>query len=270
MRKVYVSLFAIVCLSSLVTLAADPIGAPRAGVGQGKFGLSLEHSYAKLTLMRELFGESDRYDIDQMQTSYLTGSYGLANWLELFLRVGIVDVNSSDESLDRVGPGPRRLITNEYDYDTDFIYGGGARVTFGSTGNVTFGAVASYSWTEMDGQFSRSYSYYSSKVDANDADMEMKMQQAQLAIGATWNPAEHIAVYGGGLVHYVRIEEDRTWQRGGPHHSDHVVIKNDDGGSMLGGYAGVEIGLTENLTLSLEGSYTGDSKGGSASLGWEF
>jgi hypothetical protein len=253
MKRILFSLFAIASLSSLVGFAADPIGAPKAGVNQGKFGLALEHSYTKMSLMREQFGESDRYDR-----------------LELFLRVGVVDLNSSDASMDRIGPGPRRSITNEYDYDTDFIYGGGARITFGCVGNVMFGAVASYSWAEMDGDFSRSYYSGSTKMAANDAEMEMKMQQIQLAIGATWNATESIAVYGGGLMHHVRIEEDRAWQRGGPHATDHVIVKNDDGGSMLGGYLGAKIGITENLSLSVEGSYTGDSKGGSVSLGWNF
>ncbi len=256
MKRVLVLLFAIVSLSSLVTLAADPLGAPKAGLGQGKFGVGVEYSYTEMSLMREYNGIWGRYDIDEMHTTYLTGSYGVTDWLEVFLRLGMVNLESSDES-----PYFGGSLSFNNDYDTDFIYGGGIRATLGCAGPVTFGAVATYSYADLNGDFDSTWSFFYGDVD-------MEMQQIQVALGATWNVSERMAIYGGALMHHVRIDQDRVNHGGSP--SSDLLIKNDDGGSMFGGYVGLEVGIIDNLVLSVEGSYTGDSKGGSASLGWKF
>jgi opacity protein-like surface antigen len=96
----------------------------------------------------------------------------------------------------------------------------------------------------------------------------MEMQQIQAAVGATWDVSERVAFYAGALMHHVRIDQDRA--RIGGYPNTDLMIKNDDGGSMFGGYIGTQIGLTDNLYFTIEGSYTGDSKGGSAILGWNF
>jgi opacity protein-like surface antigen len=227
-----------------------------------------------MKLMREFRGVSGEYQIDQLHTSYLTGSYGVTPWLEVFARVGVVDLEASDSSQEWV-PGPfgpwlvNVNLTNNYDFDKDMIYGAGAKVTLGCVGNVTFGAAASYSWTNIDGDSNRTYyGWFGVQREAYPAKMDAKMQQIQLALGATWNVTENVAIYGGALMHHVRIQDQREFVAS--FKDDDVIIKNDDGGSMFGGYAGVTIGLVDNLSLTVEGSYTGDSQGGSAMLGWAF
>jgi opacity protein-like surface antigen len=205
-----------------------------------------------MDLMREYMGVWNAYEIDEMHTAYATLAYGVTDWMEVFVRLGAVQLESSDT---------HSFLSFDNDYDTDFIYGGGVRVTLGCVGDVTFGAVGTYSYAELDGDFDSNMSWLSGGVD-------MDIQQIQAALGATWNVTEQVAIYGGAMMHHVRIDQDRWDDSGSP--STSLTIKNDDGGSMFGGYAGAKVGLTENLYLVLEGTYTGDTDGGSAMLGWNF
>jgi hypothetical protein len=80
------------------------------------------------------------------------------------------------------------------------------------------------------------------------------------------------------ILHHVRLNQEIEYEdsespgKQGRDDPENVynVFKNDHSGSMLGGYLGLAWGINENLTLSLEGSLTEDSHGGSAMLGWAF
>lgn len=262
MKRLF-ALCAIASLASLTTFAAEPIGAPKAGLEPCNFGLALEYSYTNLNLNREFVGVPGGIDIDNLHITYLTGSYGVTEWLEVFLRVGVIDASNVDDT------GIYFFNTrSDYDFDQDFIYGGGARFTLGTVGDVTFGGVASYSWASMDGTFARTW--VPSGISVTPGTMAMRMQQAQLALGANWDMTERIALYGGALMHWVRADFNREVTVGLSTAKNNFIAENDHFGSMFGGYAGAKIGLTDNLYLALEGTFTGDTKGGNAMLGWNF
>lgn len=262
MKRLF-ALCAIASLASLMTYAAEPIGTPKASLEPCNFGLALEYSYTNLNLNREFRGVPGGIDIDNLHITYLTGSYGVTEWLEVFLRVGMIDASNVDDT-------GRHLLTarSDYSFDQDFIYGGGARFTLGTVGDVTFGGVASYSWASMNGTFSRTWIF--NGVPLTPGTMAMRMQQAQVALGATWNMTERVALYGGALMHWVRADLNREVVVGGTPYNNNFIAENDHFGSMFGGYAGAKIGLTDTMYLAVEGTFTGDTKGANAMLGWDF
>jgi len=267
MKRLF-ALCALASLTGLMTIAAEPVGAPKAGLEPGNFGLALEYSYTNLNLNREFRGVPGGFEIDNLHIAYLSGSYGVTEWLEVFLRVGLVEARSAGDTGRHILPA-----YSDYDFDRDFIYGGGARFTLGTVGDVTFGGVASYSWTSMDGTFTRNLVLPGSAWDGmplSSGTMTMRMQQAQLALGATWEMTERVAIYGGGLMHWVRADLNREVTVGALTVNNNFIAKNDHFGSMFGGYLGTVIGLTDNMYLALEGTFTDDTKGGNAMLGWNF
>ncbi len=269
---------AVALLSSLV-LRAEPLGAPKASLAPGQFSMAVEYSYTDMDLQADDGDYVIPIEIDGMHTLYLTGSVGVTEWLDVFLRVGGVSldgetsmwVEGSEEQWD-------------YDYDDDFIYGGGLRLTLGTIGPVTFGAVASYSYASLDGDFcaSRSYSYVHQEPERQIPEAETawgslkaRLHQVTVGIGATWQIADSVALYGGGLLHHVRLKQRATFEgysggEGRGEGSFDPVFKNDDGSTMVGGFAGIAWGITEGLSLSVEGNLTEDTCGGSAMLAMAF
>jgi hypothetical protein len=171
----------------------------------------------------------------------------------------------------------------DYDYDEDAIVGGGLRLTLGQVGNVTFGAVASYSYASLDGDFDVTR-YYLGQVRAPDqyydsesawGSVKARLHQLTVGLGATWQMTENVALYGGGLIHHVRLDQSMTFE-GYEEEPDRDeggyegLFQNDDSSTMLGGYAGVAWGFCEGMTLSVEGSLTEDTFGGSVLLGMSF
>ena len=71
-------------------------------------------------------------------------------------------------------------------------------------------------------------------------------------------------------MHWVRVDMNREVVVGGTTSNNNFIAENDHFGSMFGGYAGAKFGLTDDMYLAVEGTFTGDTKGGSAMLGWNF
>jgi hypothetical protein len=256
----------------MLATAADPLGPPKASLAPGQFSLGLEYSYADLNLERiRADGKRLPINIDDMNTAYLSLSMGAAEWLEFFVRVGAITMDG-DRQVEM------RNYTKDwsYDYDEGAIYDAGLRLTLGTFRNVTFGAVASYSYADFDGgyrmDFIRNSSGSISYWDWGSLDAEL--QQVTVALGATWPILENVSLYGGALLHHVRLTQRIQIEGNSDDEWDPMtqtsVYKNDDGGTMLGGYAGLEWQINERLNLAVEGSITENSCGGSAMLGVNF
>jgi hypothetical protein len=280
MKRYFVLFGILASMTPVLVSAADPLGPPKASLAPGQLGLGVEYSYAQLQLEKvRRNGQTLPLDIDDMHTAYLTLSVGVTEWLDLFLRVGGIDMEGSRSRDYRKGKG-RYRDDYDYDYGTDVIYGGGARVTFGSIGNVTFGAVGSFSYAEFDGDYLKLMTRLNGPGSPDSqgvrGSLDAELQQISVGVGATWQLREYLSIYGGGLLHHVRlhqgIREDYVPgdTRASSSNERSTVFKNDDGGSMLGGYAGVQWSISEALSLTVEGSLTEDSLGGSTMLSWAF
>lgn len=262
-------------IAPLWVSAADPLGPPRASLAPGQLSVGVEYSYAQLELSRKhdyWEGPVSPLDLDNMHTTYLSLSMGATEWLEAFVRIGGVTMDGYEEEQS----SSTTIKASDFDYDTELIYGGGLRATFAKTGNITFGAIASYSYANFQGAYrmDKIKTTTSSLLYRDWGTVDAQLQQWCVGLGATWQVRGNVALYGGGLLHQVRYRQVLHFDGSSSGEDDEDphshVYKNADAAAKFGGYGGIEWAITQQLTLRAEGSLTEDSLGGSLMLGMDF
>lgn len=221
------------------------MGAPKAGLEQGQWSLGLEYSYSDMDLERQVasWASGELFKVE-MNKIYLNLGYGINDSWEVFLRLGAADADHSMPTTSKEWKG---------DADMDLAYGGGLKATFYESDAVAWGALFSISSTTVDGD------RHGWDGSPQEGTFELELNEVQIAAGPTFQLTETFSLYGGLFLHIV----DGHYE----HESDTRDMNED---SMLGGYAGIGIGMGENASLEVEYLYTSDADAICGSFTWGF
>jgi len=233
-------LAAVVVLSACGTvMALSPMGPPTASLEQGQFSLGGNYFYSEMDLDVDVLGTLDDAEVQFIGT---TLSYGISEAWEVFVRLGVTDIEFED-----------------WDSGSEFAYGFGTKVTFLEGDVVDWGVLFEMNWFEGedDGTFLLD-TYTVSDPDIDGYEM-------QIAVGPTYK-GDGMRVYGGPFLHFVDADLDFT------------VVSPALGGvsldveeeSVFGGFVGTEFDIAENALFNIEGAFTADAWGVGFAVAWRF
>ena len=230
-------------------LALDPMGPPKAGLQEGQWSAGAEYSRSEMDI-KAIHG---RYTYDpyafpsfditdmEMDKCYANIGYGISDKWDVFLRLGI----ASDEG--EIGGVIYDPYPGSFDGGSAFAWGFGTKVTFHESDlDLTWGALAQVSFTELDGDFKL-------PTYTLTGDVEIELIEAQFAVGPTFKAAEGISVYGGPFLHFVDGEFETRDDDG-----EHGIYDLEEQ-TFLGVYVGTLIELSETTDLSVEYQKTADA-----------
>lgn len=215
------------CLSlASASYALDPIGPPKALLGQGGWSLGVEYAYSE--------ADVDASNVDttfvglHVPTEQLTANrayvklrYGLRDQVDLFARAGAVTFES---------PG----VWSGTSERTGFAWGLGAAATlYHHTDRLDWGVLAQFSGGK------------STAADAwTTGDTEVEMYSIQIAAGPTYQVKDDLAAYGG-IFYYVLDGESDGWLG--------TWDLSED--SPVGLFAGLDWAVKEDAFLNVEVHY---------------
>ena len=222
--------------------AIDFMGPPTAGLKQGQWDVGFIYSFSEMDLEVSGYGISDTLKNVESNRYWANLGYGLADWLEINLRLGAANAEADDL---------------EFDGSTDFAWGFNTKITFASDEKIDWGALFQMSWLKTDDSYDFSAYGYS-----GSADVEVDAYEIQIALGPTLK-MEGWKLYGGPFVHLVEGDLDAK-VAGVTYGFD---LEED---SAFGGYVGTQIDLAENTALNVEGQLTGGGWGIGGGIVWKF
>jgi len=162
MRNKVVIVGLTIALFSSASYALDPIGPPKALLGQKHWSLGLEYAYAQTRTELDDFDTSSQLREDK---AYVNLRYGVHEIVDVFGRLGLVAIED-----------PKLL-----DGDADLAFGLGAAATLCDKEKLDWGVVA---------QLGRGQS-------SSPGAGEIEAWSFQVAGGPTYQVKEDMAVYGG-------------------------------------------------------------------------
>lgn len=256
----------VVGLCGLDAWALDPVGPPTSGFKLMYSSTGVEYSYSEMDLkatngsarISDVEGLVDLSDLDiKCETNKVYANLGYAvtrDW-EIFLRLGVVDADGEEKLLGMEG---------KFDSDMGFAIGIGTRVTFYEQDNLKFGGLAQFSWAQPDSHTASgsgtlvagddSYSY------SGTEEIDVEFYEVQFAVGPIYKLKERISIYGGPFLHLLYGSLDGKAEGTVEDASGALRYSYDlEEGSILGGYIGAQIDITENSSFNIEYQNTGDA-----------
>jgi len=226
---------ALTCLSlSSASYALDPIGPPKALLGEGHWGLGVEYAYSQTDNEVEGFFvtpvESASGQL-RANEAYANLRYGVWQNVDVFGRLGAVTFSEP-------------LF---YEGDADLAWGLGAAATVYDTDKLDWGLVVQFSRGESS---NHAMPLWPGRV-------EIEAWSLQVAAGPTYQFREDLAVYGGLFYDMLRGEIEET--------ALHLDIEEDD---PFGGFVGLDWEVKEDAYLSVEFQYAGDTLAIATGLRW--
>jgi len=256
MKKLLLLAVVLVVCSS-VTFGFDPMGPPVAGLQEGQWSAGAEYSWSKMNI-KAIHGRYTgmgpeamaAYDIRgmEMQKFYGNIGYGISNKWEAFLRLGVA---SDDADL---GGCWGDHYSGEFNTDSAFAFGCGTKMTLHeSNADLKWGALAQVSWTNPDGKVRTDYPI--------EGDLELRFIEVQLAVGPTYRVTEGVWIYGGPFIHFIDGEMNvrETSIDGSP--SDDKASYDLEEEANYGGYVGLQLECTEDVSICFEWMHTDEADG---------
>ena len=260
------------CASSVFAV----IGPPTAGLSKGQWSGGFDYSYSRQGLdTTKMKGTDNSYSvlgvlipgdsgpIDpfrlknkdlKTQRYYGTSGYGIDDWWELNLSLGIADVKDTSK-IDEAGAQWFGI-----NFANDFAWGWGTKITFARQDKVNWGVAVQMNWldTSRSDTFSNGSHLY-------DRTMNLSTYDMLVAVGPTVDMGGW-KLYGGPFYYFLNGDLDEKYTR-----YDSGVLRaiNKESGDIsekdnFGGYIGAQFELAKNLGMTVEFSSTG---GGSYGLG---
>jgi len=260
---------AISCIICSSTFAMGLMGPPSAGLKPQEFKIGVDYSHTKMDLefndgryveyfdgLLDVSGPQSDLKLKNIKinTVYVNLGYGVTDYFELFLRLGGTTARFSGSNFWSTG--------EEFDSNTDFAIGGGAKATFYDEGKLKIGGLIQVDWSDFDGAI-RPKDW----PVADDA-VQFDISQIKLAVGPSYELTETVSVYGGPFFHFVRgdWEDVYNYVDGGLITSKNAWNVEED--SYFGIYIGTQMEIAENGNFMLEFQHTSaaDIVGASAAV----
>lgn len=248
----------LLCMSTQ-TFALSFMGPPTAELDQGQYSLGYNYSYSiqDLDKVRQNWfmisggtitssGESQlRIEDLSIQRHYAGVNCGLMDWWEIYARIGLSDVKGEIHWFD----GEQKA---EYNFDNDFAWGWGTKVTFKKSNAVAWGAALHMNW--LDTSTSKTENISGSGLRRDEVSIDT--YDTLLAVGPTIDMGGW-KLYGGPF--YYSLDGDYIRER---NFFELNYIEREDAhieeDSSFGAFIGAVVDLADNADLTTELSFTSD------------
>ncbi len=220
--------------------ALDPLGPPKAFLGQGHCSLGVEYAHSEVDVepgdtispFSEILSRS--FHINR---TYANVRYGVCSQVDVFARLG---ATAFEQDTSWFGAA--------FEGSADFAWGLGGAVTLYSEGKLDVGLLA---------QFSRGESSDESGAVGDESHSEIEVRTIQVAAGPTYQLKDDLAAYGGLFAFTLDGEYEG------------VLGEWDfDANSALGLFAGLNWEIKEDALLNVEFQYVGSGFAVATGLRW--
>ena len=292
MEKKLLVVLVVVGLCSTAALALDPMGPATAGLKQGQWSAGLDYAYSQMDLKYDGHYEwyvdyggdySDKVDLKyknkdaQMHKAYFNLGYGVADWLEVFGRLGGADIYGKRNGMySSNGYTDIWLDETVYNSSTGFAYGFGGKATvWEPSPELKVGVLAQASWAKVDYDILfQGYDYFGGNDWAVQSPGEMDFWEVQIALGATCKLSDRFSVYGGPFYYWFSGDFDHKGSDEYGYDDDYfMAIKGsydvEDVG-CFGGYVGAQIAFTDNVAVNAECQIAEGALALGTGLVWKF
>ncbi len=236
LKRVLLCLFVVLLLVSM-TFASTPLGPPVAGLRQGQLRLGVDYGNMDGDI------EIEDLEVEGVEANIVLANIGLGitKDFELYGLVGI-----TDGDYDEAG--------EEFNSSFEDAYGFGTKMTFAQDECLSWGAVYQMVWLRPEDNVN---------IGATELEVEADIYDIKAAVGPCYN-SNGIMIYGGPMLYYLEGEVDAELP------GIASVDGDIDQDVQFGGYGGIGLNLSENVTLTGEYQYTHDVESWGASLSWKF
>jgi len=265
--------------------AVSHIGPPTAELNKGQWSGGFNYSYSKQDLEKTKVKwawyddgvlsdtGTTRVKIKDVKTNlyYFNVGYGIDDWWQLYVQLGVADVkaNANTGGDDSYFEGGKFGLN----FDNDFAWGWGTKVTFAKQDKIDWGAAFQMNWlnTSVSGKSADSGTDWSESWKDT---VDIKTYDLLLAVGPTVDMGGW-KLYGGPFFYY--LSGDLTAKESG--------IGTDTGGDYtwsgrakgdlkadgnFGGYIGAQFELAKNCNATIELSSTGNGWGLGTGITFKF
>jgi len=243
------------------------IGPPTAELDKGQWSIGYNYSYSTQDMDKANYHGFDtggassygKFKIEDFKTQrhYATLSYGVTDFWEIYGSIGIADVKEDEKQYYSSG-SVGEFATN---FDNDFAFGWGTRVTFLKGEKISWGAalqmnILDTSWDE-------------SGVDVGGAwkdTFELEAYDLMFTVGPTVDMGNW-KLYCGPLYYYFNGDYDYKSTYTGGVSKESFTVKPD---GNFGGFVGAQIPVAQDLDLTAEASMVSGGYGLACGLEWKF
>jgi opacity protein-like surface antigen len=264
----------IICTSCPAAFAMGLMGPPASGMKHEDFKIGVNYSYNKLDLefndgeyveyVDGLFDASGpQSDLKlkniKINTVYVDLGYGVTDNFEVFLRLGGTNAKFSGSTFWSTG--------ENFDSNTDFAIGGGAKATFYEEGKLKIGGLIQADWSELDGAIRPK------EWPVADDTVQFDITKVRIAAGPSYELTDMISIYGGPFLHFVRGDWQDVYNQidpisGGLLTSKYTWTVKED--SSFGVYIGAQMEISENSAFLIEYQHTSAADTVGASVAVKF
>jgi hypothetical protein len=238
---------------SSTAVALPPMGPPCATLNQGQFSVGFDYGYSEMDVeVSGPIGANKDAEIEDFESNmYLaTLAYGISNEWEVFTRLGMADAEFDADSTPAGG--------SDFDGGSEFAFAVGTKRTLADDGNVKWGCLFQFLWSEADDKTDPNTSTgfgNGALTVPGGTKIDMDWYEIQLAMGPTFQVAEGVSLYGGPFLYFMEGDAEA-----GPISSQEEIELEQV--SEFGGYVGGVVDLSDlmaNATLHGEVQFTSDA-----------
>ena len=253
------------------------VGPPTAELKKGQWSVGFDYSYSKQGLEKTTL-EGTYFSIDagvpqststklkfkdlKTQRYYGTIGYGIDDWWELNVSLGIADVK---DTYKQVGDKVYEWIG--INFDNDFAWGWGTKVTFARQDKIDWGVAFQMNWMDT----SMSYDTIEGTDELYKRTPSLSTYDLLVAVGPTVDMGGW-KLYGGPFYYYLNGDLDSK-----------VIGYDEDGFDFIdkesgdlrakdnfGGFIGAQVDLTNGIAWTAEVSAQQNGWGFSTGIAWKF
>ncbi len=281
MNKMIMLVGLLVAIMSVSAFGAGFLGTPTAELEKGQWSAGFSYTFIdmdldtiKLTEKWEYFdlgsglGDSsgvDKFKLDmkdvKTQRYYGTIGYGVADWCEVFVQLGFADVKGKT----RDDP-PDGDDWEGHNFDNDFAWGLGTRITFYEQNNIRWGTSVQMNWLDTSVDYKDAGAGWTEKQQ-----IDFETFDLLIAVGPTVDMGGW-KLYGGPFYYYLSGDLDAkgTYSEPGWELERWKASGDIEAKSNFGGFVGAQFPLTGNCDMTTELSFTGDSWAFGTGIVWKF
>jgi hypothetical protein len=252
-------------------MALSPIGPTQAVIGENQWGVGTHTGYQSMDLVADgHFYEyppaaatrrtKDKIVLEDIESisSFAQIGFGLCPHWDIYGLIGVSDADG-DARVKTASPAPAQGFTDNQEFDVDADHelagGFGTRFTLVDCETVKWGGMAQITWQQPEGGSAWTDSGGGYRTSGN---WELDYWELIVAFGPTV-VYDNVQFYGGPFIHMVRGDMDFS---GTTTDGSRAKTSQDlEEEAMLGGYAGMQMDLKENMLIYVDGQFTGKAWG---------
>lgn len=297
MNKRVVVLGLLVAVMSVSAFGAGFLGTPTAELKKGQWSAGYNYMYSDMDLDKtkmkgEIFADEaitdfveDELDVEldipysykleskdvKTQRHYATIGYGITDKWEAYFQLGGADVKAKMQS-----EGDDEW--NDINFDNNFAWGWGTRLTFYEQENIRWGTSVQMNWLNTSWQQKETWEEDIAEIGtvsfSAKEEFDLDTYDLLIAVGPTVDMGGW-KLYGGPFYYYLSGDLDYTGTITGSAAGESYTGGTKESGdieanSNFGGFVGGQFALWENTDMTTEFSFTGDSWAIGTGIAWKF